>query len=238
MIDMHCHIIPQVDDGSRSITQTFEMAKRASELGYTGIFATSHYIEHSNETNKKDLINSIDVINKMLKEKNINITLYQGNEAYFTPDLLELYKQDKICTLGNSRYILMEFPMTGLAFNMEQVVFSLINYGYIPIIAHPERYEFVDKDYKKLIPLINEGALLQGNIGSIMGVYGNSAKKNLIKLLKKNMISFFGTDSHNEYKIYDVYDKAVKKLEKVVGKEKMYKLLEENPKSVLENKDI
>ena len=154
MIDIHCHLIPNIDDGSKNVTETFEMAKRASELGYKGIFATPHYIKDAHETSSNDVKNSVEVLNKLFKEKNIDCKVYVGNELYFTPDMIDLLKTSKVCTLGNSKYVLIEFPLNGTALNMQSVITNICQVGYVPIIAHPERYTYVQKNPKMLEELI------------------------------------------------------------------------------------
>lgn len=238
MIDLHCHIIPAIDDGSRSVAMTIEMARKASELGYQYIFATPHYIENSLETDYQDVENSVAVINDMLIHKQIPITLMVGNEVYYTENLLSLIQEKKVRTLGNSKYVLMEFPMNGNVLSMEHVIHALLHTGYIPVIAHPERYEFVSHDMKRLVPLIQEGALLQMNIGSIVGIYGDSAKKNVLKLLKYDMIHLMGTDSHNSTSIYDSFPKAMKKITKALDAKKLTYIQEIYPKTIMQDQVI
>ncbi len=236
MIDMHCHILDNIDDGSKSLEQSIEMARKAEKLGYNKIFATPHYIADSHVTNRDDIVTRVEKLNEVLKEKEVNITIYCGNEVYFVSEILDILKRNMVCTLGNSRYILIEFPLSGNILNLENVVYSIISEGYIPIIAHPERYQFVNEDISKLNSLIEDGALLQINVASILGYYGKYPKKTIKKLLKNNMVSFIGTDAHNERTIYETYPKALRKIEKIIGDLKLKKILIENSESVL--KDI
>lgn len=235
MIDMHCHIIPEVDDGSKNINETIEMAKRAIACGYSGIFATSHFMDDNFGVKKKEIESSVFAINKILKEKNINIEVYTGNEVYFRHDILNLIDEGIVSTLANSKYILIELPMNGEAFGVETVLNSLLQRGYVPIIAHPERYSFVQKNIKKLSNLIKEGVLLQCNISSIIGVYGNSAKATIKKLLKNDMVHLFGTDAHSTISAYDNFEKATKKIKKIVGEKRYNQIFNENPAIILKD---
>lgn len=238
MIDMHCHILSNIDDGAKSIEQSIEMARKAELLGYDKIFVTPHYIADSHETTPQNIKYKVDELNNLLKEKNINVSMYVGNEVYFVSEVLDIIKENKVCTLGNSKYVLIELPLNGTVLNLENAIYSIIANGYIPIIAHPERYEFVNEDIEKIKPLIEDGALLQINIASIIGYYGRHAKKTVKKLLKSNMVSFIGTDAHNQNTIYDTYPKALKKIEKIIKKEKLDEILFKNPQCVFENKNI
>ena len=161
-------------------------------------------------------------------------------KLFFTNDIVELIKEKKVCTLANSRYVLIELPLFNsiIPMNVYEEFNKLQDAGFVPILAHPERYDFVTKNFKSLVNLIESGVLLQSNIGSITGKYGKDAKKNVEKMLKNNMVHFFGTDSHNNT-VYDVYDKAIKKIKKAINDEDIYeKIMYENPQRVLEDKEI
>ena len=160
--------------------------------------------------------------------------------AEFTNDIVKLIKEKKVSTLANSRYVLVELPLFNsiIPMNVYDEFNKLQDAGFTPILAHPERYDFVTKNFKSLINLIESGILLQSNIGSITGKYGKDAKKNVEKMLKNNMVHFLATDSHNNT-VYDVYDKAIKKIKKAINDEDIYeKIMYENPQSVLEDKEI
>lgn len=238
MIDMHCHIVPSVDDGSKNLEVTIQMAKKAEKLGYEGIFATSHYIQGSHELDSDEFNGKVQALNDVLKQKEINVKIYKGNEIYYTPDIVELLKNGDVCTLNGTKYFLMEFPMSGLVFNMEQIISLAIHAGYVPIIAHPERYEFVTRDIKKLLPLIDKGALMQINIASITGLYGSTVKKNVKKLIKYDMVHLIGSDAHDPSKVYDLYEKSYKKLSKLIDKEKFEIIVNQNPKKILRNEYV
>lgn len=240
MIDMHCHIIPYTDDGAVDLNTSLEMARLAKNVGYTGIFATSHYIIPDNELINQEYIQNIEKLNRELEKENIDIKIYNGNEIFFTNDIASLVKEHKVCTLGDSRYVLVELPLYNniIPMNVYEEFNKLQDQGYIPILAHPERYDFVTKDVKSLIPLIESGVLLQSNIGSIIGRYGKNPQKNIKKMLKLNMVHLFGTDSHTT-SVYEVYEKAMNKIKKTLRNDEMLNIiLNENPNKILNNEEI
>lgn len=236
MIDLHTHIIPGIDDGSRTLEDSIEILKEANEAGFTDIFLTSHYLEGEYTASKEEKNKLLKDLQDELKEKNININLYCGAEVYVTPDIIDYI--EKIDTLNNSKYILIELPMSNKISYLDDVIFELQSRNLVPIIAHPERYAYVQKDYKILIPLIEKGVLFQANIGSIVGKYGASAKKTFKKLLKKNMINFLATDIHKHNTIYTQFDVMMRKLRKVVSEDKINDLMVNNPKKVINNENI
>lgn len=238
MIDLHSHIIPKIDDGSGSIEETFNILKEAVSNGFTDIISTSHYIENYYEADIEERKAWINALQMNLNEKNIPINLYIGTEAYASLNLNKLIKNKKVATLNNSKYVLFELPMNSQPKYLEEIIYNILDLKLIPIIAHPERYIYVQQDPNMLIELINKGVLFQSNFGSIVGVYGKSAKNTVRKLLKSNMIHFLGTDTHKQNTIYPIMNEILNKLEKTIGKDKIKELTEKNPRLVLEDKRI
>ena len=234
MIDFHSHILPGIDDGSRSIEQTIRMLKEAKEAGFTKIISTSHYIEgyyESDEAERTELLNEV--------QKNISgIELYLGNEIYITNNMIDLIQNKQASTINNSKYVLFEFPLSAKSMNDKEVVYRLIENGFVPVIAHPERYSYVQDNPEYIEELAEMGALFQANYGSIIGMYGKKAEKTLKKLLKNDFIRFFGTDSHRIDQVYTKMPKILKKLHKVLSDEEIEEFTVINPQKVLNNEDI
>ena len=240
MIDMHCHIVPYTDDGAVDNEASLEMGRHAQELGYTDIICTSHYIIHDIENDYTEYRENVEKLNKLFEENGINVKLHTGNEIFFTNGIVDLVKDKKVSSLNDTKYVLVEFPLFNntLPLNAFDEFNALQDAGYTPILAHPERYDFVSKGVECLIPLVESGVLLQSNIGSINGKYGKNAQKNVKKMLKLNMVHFFGTDSHNT-SVYKMQEKALKKIKKTIKDEELIeKIFVENPQKVLNNEKI
>ena len=235
MIDIHSHLIPNVDDGSKSVEETFMLIKEADRAGITDIILTPHYIVNSYEQNANTLILLKDKLQQILDKDKINVKLHIGMEVYITDNLIDLLKQNKLLTLANSKYLLMELPLNTHVQYEDIIIFKLIENNIIPIIAHPERYKFIQENPDKVEELIESGCLMQSNIGSILGIYGNHAKQTFKYLLKKDLIHFLGTDTHRKDTIYPLLKKATKKIEKIIGKEKTEELIKINPQKILNN---
>ena len=199
---------------------------------------TPHYITGYYENSGKDIFLLKDSLQKIVEEKQISVNLHQGMEVYITEEIEELIKKGEIITLANSNYILMEFPMNIAPRYIEDVLFIMKNMGYQVIIAHPERYRFVQEDIEYAKHLVEKGCLLQANFGSIVDIYGKEAKKTVKKLFKLNLISFLGTDTHKQGTIYTIIPQIIKKLKKVISEEKLYEITEKNPKKILCNESL
>ena len=235
MIDFHSHILPGIDDGSRNMEQSIQILKEAKEAGFSKVISTSHYMEEyfeCDENNRKQLIEELQ---KEVKD----IELYLGSEIYITNNIVDLIKDGKASSINGTKYVLFEFPLAETKpMNDKEVIYRLIENGYVPIIAHPERYPFIQKDPDYLFDLADMGALFQANYGSIIDMYGSKAKKTLKKLLKNDLISFFGTDTHRTEQVFTKMPLIMKKLEKLLSDEEIERFTRINPQKVLNNEDI
>lgn len=239
MRDLHCHLLPGVDDGSKSMESTVEMLKQAKDAGVTDIMFTPHYILDSRfMSNKKANLEIIEPIIKYAKE-NFDINIFLGNEVYCSMEMLDLYKCKEISTLNDSRYMLIEIPMYSKINNLKSIFFELISSGIIPILAHPERYTSYYKDFDFFHELRKMGVLLQINYASLLGTYGKKAKKMAQELLKMNLISFVGSDIHSpsEDKYINI-TKALKRLRKYVTESQFIDITENNFAKVIYNEEI
>lgn len=164
MIDFHSHIIPTIDDGAREIKETMKMLEEAYSAGFDGIISTSHYMEDYYEVNQADRKVWINGIQYALEKKKIGLSLYLGSEIYFSEKILEFIKEGKASTINGSKYILFEFPLNAKPMNIEDVIYTILSEGYIPVLAHPERYVFTQKNPELIYELANQGVLMQSQL--------------------------------------------------------------------------
>lgn len=243
MIDFHSHILPNIDDGSRSMEESINLIREATEAGFAGIISTSHYLQDYYECDEQERRKLLEDIDDEAPKLSNNIgmqmpKLYLGSEIYITTDMINLLEEKKASTINNTKYVLFELPMNSRPLFVKDVVYKLIEDGYRPIIAHPERYSYVKEDIGFVKELKDMGALFQSNYGSIIGMYGNSAKKTVKKLLKENLISFLGSDVHKTGQIYPKIPKILKKLNRWIPSDMVQNLTTFNAQKVLENQEI
>ena len=238
MIDFHAHILPNIDDGSTSMEESINLIKEAEQAGFTGIISTSHYLQNYYECDEKERRRILAELANQVKVADAEAEmpkLYLGSEIYISTDIVELLKEGKASTINGTNYVLFELPMNSKPLFVKEVVYKLIENGYNPIIAHPERYSYVKENIEFVRELKNMGALFQSNYGSVIGMYGGSAKKTLKKLLKEDLISFLGSDVHAVGQIYPKVPKILRKLEKWISPEKLQELTTLNAEKVLES---
>lgn len=238
MIDFHSHIVYDVDDGAESIEDSVQILKLAENAGFKSIILTPHYMENYYEVQKDEIEQRIEVIKEKCKEENININLYQANEIYITNYMTELLQEGIASSINNSKYVLFELPMNEEPANLLEVVYSLLENGKIPIIAHPERYSYIQKEPNKLLDLIELGVLFQTNYGSILGQYGKEIQKTANLLVEHNFIHFLGSDVHKTGCIYTNIEEIKKQLRKIISEEKLEELTQINPQKVINNEEI
>ena len=238
MIDIHSHILPNIDDGSRSIEETFNLIKEAKNVGFDAIVSTSHYMEGYYETNVPEREVWVNAIYENLQAKNIDVNLYLGNEIYMTENIIKLLEERKASTINDTSYVLFELPLNIEPMNLYDVIYEMQQYKLVPILAHPERYTFVQKEPELVYDLVEKGLLMQANYGSIIGQYGKKAEMIVRKFFEGNLIHLLGSDVHRQNTIYPKIPQALSEINALVGGEKLEELTTINPGLVLQNKRI
>lgn len=185
MIDIHSHILPNIDDGSSSIEESIEILKEAKKAGFNGIIATPHYLkpEYNCEKQEKNIL--INLLKEEIQKENIDIELFTGNEIYIDESIINMINEEKVESLNNSRYLLIELPMNFEMKYLEDLIFNIQNAEYIPIIAHPERYSYVQKEPNKLIDLIREGCIISIKLWKYNWTIWSNDKKHCKNIIKK-----------------------------------------------------
>jgi len=238
MIDFHSHILNGIDDGSKTLEESIKILKEEVEFGVTDVVLTPHYIKDSkynaNNKKKEELFKKLK---REVKKEKINIKLYLGNEIYIDEGIPKLLS-NKIKTINNTKYVLVELPLNHECLMLDEVLNELTCNNLKPIIAHPERYTCYQGNYAFFANLIENGCILQGNIGSLDGKYGKNAKKMLKNLLKRDMITVIGTDvHHSDSSILKInVEKCLNKI--VKNKEKVANLMFNNAEKILNSEKL
>lgn len=238
MIDIHSHILYGVDDGSKDIETSVKMAKEAYEKGFTHICCTPHYLEPDYISSWQENEKKLEILNQRLKEEKIDIELRLGNEIFINENTIDNITNHSALKLNESKYVLVEFPMINELKCSDKIIDKLILKGFKVIIAHPERYKYVQQNSDYLIPYLEKGVIFQSNFGSIMGMYGDDARLCMNDLLKRNMIQILATDSHKANSVYYKIDKYIEKIGEKISKEYLEELVLTNPLKILNNEDF
>ncbi|MFO7814944.1 MAG: CpsB/CapC family capsule biosynthesis tyrosine phosphatase [Halanaerobiales bacterium] len=183
MINIHNHLLPEVDDGPQSQEETLEIIKVAEEYEVHKIVATPHYLEGKYELKVQAIRKKMKALNDKLKQNNIRVEILPGNEVFISENIVKKIKEEDILSINNSKYILLEIPMGHIPDYLDLLFYDLRVLGYKPIIAHPERNKKVIKNPDILYKWVKDGIIFQLNAGSLFGVYGSEVKKTAFELV-------------------------------------------------------
>jgi|SRR5690554_384472 len=213
MIDIHTHILPNVDDGAEDINQAIELLNQAIEQGITHVILTPHIILNSSrfpgvETIKQRFLEFQEQV------KDLDIKIYLGSEIFYSSKAYQRLVNDELITFNNSKYCLIEFTMKKKQ-DIDEALYNIRAKGYYPILAHPERYEYIKlEDVVK----IKEHSKIQVNTSSILGLHGRKIRRFAFKMMKNNLVDYVASDSHNPTTRYINLLEAYKIVSKKFGK--------------------
>lgn len=214
MIDIHCHILPGIDDGAKSVEDSIQMAREAVSQGIKTIIATPHY--NSQYINEKPAIAAATAeLNETLLQQRIPLTILPGQEIRIYGELLEDYDSGKLSSLADTSYIFIELPSGHVPRYTERVLFDVQMKGLTPIIVHPERNQEIVQNPDMLYHFVNNGALTQITANSVTGQFGKNIKKFTMQLIEADLTHFIASDAHNvttrTFKMAEAFDAVEKK---------------------------
>lgn len=237
-IDVHSHILPGLDDGAGDMETARRMLETAYGEGIRSIIATPHHYAARKSASVEKIRQTVKLLEEKMQQWQIEIRLYEGNEIYYRSEVPELLEKGEINTLAGSRYVLVEFdPMTEYSY-LRDGVLKLASYGYVPVLAHTERYECLFEKKERLERIRDHGAILQVNAGSFQGGLFSEPGKRARYLMKNDLFSLLGTDAHSPGGRSPRIRETALYLERKLGKERAGKILYENPAGLLQDREI
>lgn len=241
MIDIHCHIIPNVDDGSDDIETSLMMSAMAVDDGVRSIIATPHFMQGGEDAAKRFnwLCECANRLRSELSAAGIPLKIYMGAEVLLTPDTVNmLVAHDFFPRMNDTEYSLVEFFFDSEPETMNSYLSTLLDYGIVPIIAHPERYTAVQKKRRTAEMWVEMGCFLQVNKGSFQGQFGRRAEKTANWMMESGLPSFLATDAHNHADRTTRLKAVADMLSERYGEDYIALLTRENPQRIIEGKQI
>jgi len=219
-VDMHSHLIADIDDGVKTVTEAVEMVKRLKALGFRKIITTPHVMTEYYKNNPTIINNGLQVLKSSLKAFEVDIEIQAAAEYYLDEVFMEKVEAEERLLTISDQYVLVETGFLNKPQMLLESLFTLELKGYVPILAHPERYIYLHSDTTLLRQLIDRNVLFQCNLLSFTGYYGKSVKKFAERLVDAQQVMLVGTDAHNH--------KYLNALEDLTG-EKYYQKLQDLP---------
>lgn len=239
MIDMHTHILPDFDDGARNLDESLRLCAMGRANHIRATVATPHFNalgDIDNFLQQRDA--RVDTLQKALKDNKIDMQIFAGAEVYIDDDIFYSRKLNRL-TINNSRYILIEFAFSRLRLrDIHQYLEEIYGMGLIPIIAHPERYEYFQRDYDAVNELVSRGILFQINAGSLASRDGHEEFELAYEMAFRGAASFIATDAHSPFGRTNDLSEMLREFPDDIDPRLMEKMLFLNPKAVLNDNDL
>lgn len=235
MIDIHCHLLPGIDDGAKDLATSLEMARMAVADGVTTIVCTPHIMPGVYDNTPADIRQRVEALSGELEKADIPLTLLPGCDAHMRPDFVQALRTDGIQPIGTGRYVLFEPPHNVAPPRIEDALFNISAAGWIPILTHPERLSWIEDKYPLLAVLVQAGVLMQVTAASITGVFGERPRYFAERMLSEGLVHVVASDAHNTRRRTTRMSQAVERLRELVGGEEAGHLVYSRPKIVIEN---
>jgi protein-tyrosine phosphatase len=236
MIDLHCHMLPGIDDGSPDEATSLEMARIAVADGIKTTACTPHIYPGLYENNAADIKTRTDALQRRLFDEDIALKLTIGADAHLTPELLGRLRARTAPSLAGGRYFLLEPPHTVAPPRFAESMFDFVAAGYVPVLTHPERLSWIKQHYEVFVALVKSGVWMQVTAGSLNGRFGETAKYFGEKMLDEGLVHLLATDAHGVRNRPPLLAEGRQAAEKFVGAEEAARLVFDRPQAILDNR--
>ncbi len=236
MIDLHCHLLPGIDDGSPDLATSLEMARMAVADGIRTLACTPHIYPGLYENDAAGIRRRVAALQTELEHSGIALKLTFGADAHLTPELFGRVQRGTAPTLHGTRYFLLEPSHHVAPPRFEESVFNFTAAGYVPLITHPERLSWIEGHYSVVESLARSGSWIQLTAGSLTGRFGSNAQYWAERMLDDGIVHLLATDAHGVKNRPPLLAEGMHAAEKWVGEEEARRLIFERPQAVLDNR--
>lgn len=235
MLDLHCHILPGIDDGATDLQMALQMARASAADGVTTIACTPHIFPGMYENTAAGIRTAMAALQAELDAEGIPIRLVEGADVHLDPALVEGLRSDRIPTIAGSRYLLLEPPHHVAPPNFESAIFELMTAGYVPVITHPERLTWVENHYDVFLRISERGAWMQITAGALTGRFGPRPKYWGERFLSEGHAMLLATDAHHPTRRPPLLAEAREAAARLVGAEEATHLVLTRPQGIVDN---
>lgn len=233
MIDLHSHILPGIDDGSKSLEMSLEMARIAVADGIRVMACTPHIYPGLYMNDAVGITAARDALQAALDEHGIALQLTTGADAHLVPGLVKSLRAGEVPSLNGTRYVLLEPPHHVAPPRFAELVFDLVANGYVPVITHPERLTWIEEHFETFVALTRQGAWMQVTAGALTGVFGSRAKYWGERFLGEGLTHILATDAHSSGRRVPVLSEGLAVAEKLLGADEAQQLVQGRPAALM-----
>lgn len=237
MIDLHCHLLPGIDDGAPDLATALEMARIAVSDGIEVTACTPHIYPGLYQNDRDGIVAAVAALQSVLDEEGIALRLTTGADVHLTPDLLEGLRAKRIPTLADSRYLLLEPPHHVAPPRFEETLFMLMSAGYVPVVTHPERLSWIETHYEIFVRLAQRGVWMQITAGSITGRFGKRPRAWAERMLDEGLVHIVATDAHRAQQRPPLLAEARDAVARRLGDAEATMQVTSRPSAILQNLD-
>lgn len=238
MIDIHCHILPGVDDGAAKLDDSIAIATAAIAGGTRTVVATPHGAQWAYTGSLAETQRRVGDLQAELNSRGVDLEVLTGLEVHITPDLAQIHDQGGVFTLNGSRYILVEFPLQVLPVYTDQVLFDLQLHHLVPVIAHPERNLAIAAKPEILWRMVSRGMLAQVTAGSLIGLFGPKTREVAESLVTHHLVHVIASDAHSATERGPALSAAVKRAGELIGRDAAGAMVTTTPWTILRNESV
>ncbi len=240
MIDIHCHILPGLDDGPRTLDESITMAELALKDGARTVVATPHMLNGMHENGLEKIEKTLSDLKQAISGRGLLLRLLIGGDVHLAPGMASAVRNGLAVTIGDmGKYILVELPFFGIPPAVKEEVFQLKLQGITPIITHPERHALILRDPSLLEDLVDLGCLAQVTAASLTGGFGEAARRGAETLIKRRLIHLIASDAHSPVDRPPGLSRAVRAAASILGSlDEAERMVTETPAAVLAGEPI
>jgi protein-tyrosine phosphatase len=238
MIDLHCHILPGIDDGASDIESAIAMAQLAVSCGITTIVATPHHLPGIYPTTAESVLETLSLLTTEIRAREIPLQILPGQEIYIEPQTLEKILNRSLLTINFTNYFLLELPFSQIPERAQEMVFRAGISGFTPILAHPERNIQIQQNPEIIANFTQSGALIQITGSSLVGRQGQETQKTARELLQRELVHVIASDAHTGESGIRDFLQASEYVSSFYGDEVADRLTGLNPQAIISGEKI
>lgn len=233
MIDLHCHLLPGIDDGAPDLQTALDMARAFVDQGVEGVACTPHILPGLYHNTGPQIVAAVAAFREQLANAGIPLVVVAGADNHIIPDFVQGLRSGHLLPISNTRYVLVEPPHHIAPTRLDELFFDILVAGYIPILTHPERLTWVEGKYDLIESLASRGVWMQLTTGSLIGLFGTRARKLSERMLRDGMVQIIATDAHDLKARPPNLVSGQKAAAQIVGAAEAHRLVVTRPAAVL-----